>query len=335
MEDLQNAISILFNPKQFYTNETKQTAEQYCNKVIEEHKTDYAFFFNLMELYQDLYLQYWLLGALEVIIRQFYPGYPPPLKQQLHEYYFVMLEKKPMIIFANPHITKKYSYLFILLVKADYPNEWPEAFDKLLALPNMESAAQDIGAKFKYIEFILTTLLDFDREVVDLYEAKSAADCLRGKEIKEEMRQRVINDVAGFLSQIIQNYSGFQERGVGHLVVKSLDVSTGIIDWASLDLFLGNLPILVQFLGVPALQTSSAKCIYSIIDKGMDPKKKLDMFDSLGLLHILNQWDPALTASQEEFGRAVSLFRVPLTLSTLDGCDNKQNRPVPVRVCHD
>jgi len=38
----------------------------------------------------------------------------------------------------------------------------------------------------------------------------------------------------------------------------------------------------------------------------MDPKKKLDMFDSLGLLHILGQWNPVLSVSSEKKHELVS-----------------------------
>jgi len=323
MEDLQKAISILYNPKQFYSNQTKQEAELYCNKIIADHKTDYAFFLNLLEIFQDLYVQYWLLSALEVIIRQYYSNYAIENRKTLHEYYFTFLEQKPGIVFSNSQLMHKYSFIFTLLVRTDYPEYWPDAFDKLLALQNTENSMKDLNIKLAYFDFILTTLVDFDREIVDLYEAKSAEERTRGKIIKEEMRKRVINDITGFLNNIIQNYSGFKEHNSAHLVVKALDIASQIIDWASLDLFLGNLHIFVQFLGIPQLQTNSAKCIYSIIDKGMDPKKKLDMFDSLGLLHILGQWNPVLSVSsgsEEEFGKNVFFT---LIKPCKDGGNNK------------
>ncbi len=150
MENLQKAIGILLNPKQFYSNEVKQEAERYCQRVIEEHKTDYAFFFQLLEACSDIYFQFWLLSALETILVQYYPGYPPTLRQQLHEYYFLMLEQKPLVVFTHPQIERKYSLLFILLLKADYPDQWPDAFEKLLSLPNLEVCSKDVGAQIKY-----------------------------------------------------------------------------------------------------------------------------------------------------------------------------------------
>ncbi len=147
---------------------------------------------------------------------------------------------------------------------------------------------------------------------MDIYESRSAADCLRGKQIKEAMRKSAVNNIALLISQIVQNHTNFKEQNASQIVVKALEVATGVVDWASLDLFVGNLPYLVQFLGVPALQAASAKCLYSIIDKGMDPGKKLDMFDSLGLVHILNQWDPAVATEEEDFGKSVCSANVIL-----------------------
>lgn len=132
------------------------------------------------------------------------------------------------------------------------------------------------------------------------------------------MRKGVVNDIASLLSQIIQNYPSFKENQAEGIVNKALEVIKDIVDWGSLELFVGNMPYIVHFLGNDSLQTASAKCIYSIIDKGMDPKKKLDLFDSLGLIHILNQWDPFLTVTEEDFGKMVfSYFYI-----ILDGSNN-------------
>ena len=150
-------------------------------------------------------------------------------------------------------------------------------------------------------------MIDFEREIVDLYETKSSTDCLRGKLIKEHMRKGIVNKIAELLALIIKGFEEFKKNNSIQIVVKALNVMTGIIDWASLDLFMGNLPLLVQFLGMANLKTPSAKCIYSIIDKGMDPKTKLDMFEYLNLINILAQWDPNTTVSEEEFGKAVIL----------------------------
>lgn len=151
MEDLQKAISILLNPAQNYSNEIKQQAAQICEQIINEHKTDYAFFFEILRINNDIYTQFWSLGALESIITRFYLTYDISLRRQLHDFYFLFLEQNSTIVFSNPLICQKFSLIFILVVKVDYPEQWPEAFTSLLKLPNLEICATSLQHKLHYI----------------------------------------------------------------------------------------------------------------------------------------------------------------------------------------
>ncbi len=155
----------------------------------------------------------------------------------------------------------------------------------------------------------MTTLLAFDREIVDYYELKRQEDCQKSNAIKDKMRESVVNDIAFLIKQVIENYCYFKENGAEKVVAQALEVMEKIVDWASVDLFLANLPAIIQFLGVPALQTASAKCIYSIIDKGMAAAVKISLFESLNLIPILSQWDPTVPGRDEDFQKSVSSTR--------------------------
>ncbi len=147
--------------------------------------------------------------------------------------------------------------------------------------------------------------IGFDREIVEHYELKKQEDCQRSKIIKDAMRKNVVNDIAFLVQQVITNHAVFKQHKAEKLVAQALEVTEKIVDWASLELFLGNLPQIVQFLGVRALQTPSAKCIYSIVDKGMDAALKIAMLENLNLIQIIAQWDPTALGSDEDFQKIV------------------------------
>lgn len=143
--------------------------------------------------------------------------------------------------------------------------------------------------------------MEFDREIVEHDVTNNKELSERRRDIKDEIRKSVINDIALLLQQIIENQPLFKAQDADRIVAKSLEVMERLMDWANLDLFLSNLPYLVLFLKDPILQTPSAKCIYSIIYKGMEPIVKLQLIEKLNLIAILSEWDPSSPGQDENF----------------------------------
>ena len=148
--------------------------------------------------------------------------------------------------------------------------------------------------------------MEFDREIVECDVTKSKDVCERKRQIKDAMRGNVVPAIAQLLQQVIESQALFHSRGADRLVARALEVMEKVMDWTSLDLFLHNLPQLVFFLQEPQLQTPSAKCLFSIISKGMEPMAKLHLLEKLNLTTILTQWQPAAPGQDEAFGQTVS-----------------------------
>ncbi len=163
-----------------------------------------------------------------------------------------------------------------------------------------------MGARM-LIGFVLSAMVEFDREIVEQSGEKDRAQSERRREIKDGLRDEVVNDVAQLLQQVVEGQPQFKALGADRIVAKALEVMEKLIDWTNPELFVANLPRLVGFLKDPILQTASAKCIYSFIYKGMEPLVKLQLVARLDLVGILGEWDPSLRAQDEAFSQIVAL----------------------------
>eukprot|EP01022_Parablepharisma_sp_SALTPOND_P000947 TRINITY_DN105311_c2_g1_i1.p1 TRINITY_DN105311_c2_g1~~TRINITY_DN105311_c2_g1_i1.p1 ORF type:complete len:550 (-),score=42.74 TRINITY_DN105311_c2_g1_i1:2202-3851(-) len=307
MEELQKLVHIALNPQQNYSNEVKFHTQAQFDKIIADHSQDCDFFFNIIRSTTDPYIKFWAIGALGSIVEKFYPSYPVSLKQSLHESYFALLESSPAVILTDTFIENRYALLFISIVKIGYPADWPDAFKKLLGLLDSKAVASDFAYKIRITDFILTALIEFDREIVEFYENKTQEDFQRSREIKEEMRKKVVADIVFLLSQILDNADFLGAHAAGQLVTKSLVVSEKFIAWTSVETFLERVPKYVELLGNKAFQVNAAKCIYALLEKGMEPIAKLSIIEKYHLLEILAKVDIS-SSENEEYAKEVSLI---------------------------
>jgi len=315
MDDLTRAIMIQLNPTPDITPEIQFSAKSYCTKIIQDNRKNISYFFDMMQSSPEIYVKFWTISALEEIVTNYYHEYDIALRQQLHNFYFQILEKFPGAIFCSPYIESKYANLFCLILRQDYPDYWADAFAKLFQLLQSELCASTPSLKIQYIGYILTTLVAFDREIVDFHDTnsdisqKAAKSELREKstKIKDQMRINVVNDIAFLLQQVFESYVFFRDSGAENIVGLALEVLEKTVDWAKVELFVVNLPIIVQFLGVHGLQVNAAKSLYAIIDKGMDPSIKMSLFESLNLIGILAQWDPRISGVDEDFQKNMAI----------------------------
>ena len=328
MEQLTYAIMAQLNPRPDVTPAIQSTAKAYCAKFIQDNRKNFGCFLDLLQTSPDLYVKFWSIAALEEIVTTYYQEYDVALRQQVHECFFQVLEKQPGTVLCSPYIEAKYANLYCLAVRQDYPEYWPDAFSRLLSLLQLPVCATTPAAKIKYIGFVLTTLIAFDREIVDFYELKKQDEHQRSAKIKDEMRKSIVNDIAFLLQQVIENYTFFRDNGAENVVAQALEVLQQVVDWAKVELFLSSLPMIVQFLGVRGLQTQAAKCLYAIIDKGMDAALKMSLFDNLNLVAILSQWDPRIPGHDEDFQKIMATIVNKIGLLLLEYLADQKVAPV-------
>jgi hypothetical protein len=59
-----------------------------------------------------------------------------------------ILREQPTVIFQQKHYITKYALIFILLVREDFPEVWPNAFQELLSLIKI---TEDINMQKMYM----------------------------------------------------------------------------------------------------------------------------------------------------------------------------------------
>ena len=230
MDELTYAILTQLNPKFGVSAELQSKAKDYCAKVIQEHYSDYMYFFTLLQGASDIYVKFWSIGALEEIINNYYNKYDAGSRHQLHECFLSILEKEPGTVLCSPYIESKYANLFCLILREDYPESWTDAFTRLFSLLQLQVCATTPPVKIKYISFILSCLLAFNREIVDFYEVKKIEEHKKGMKIKDEIRNNVINDIAFLIQQVVENNEFFSANNSLYIVAQSLEVLEKTVD---------------------------------------------------------------------------------------------------------
>jgi len=331
MEELQKLVHILLNPTQNYSNEIKLNTQIACNKIIETHSLDYAFFYNLIQTTSDPYIKFWAIGSLGTIVEKFYNNHSIALKQNMHNLYFSILESNPAAILSDNFIENRYALLLISIIRADYPIKWPDAFTRLLGLLNIKSAMENMALKLKYTDFILSVLIEFDREIVEYYEGRTQEDFQRGREMKDELKKGTATEICQIIVQILENISFLVTNGIPNLVSKALECTEKLISWANLDNFLNMIPHLILLLENKDFQTKAARCILAILERGMEPVSKINIIQKNKLIEIFSEKIANLNLFDEDFSKEISLIMNKIGLFYLECYTGHEDLPEDIK----
>lgn len=263
INELENAIKILLEPSQA-TPQYKQQALEYTNSFIDQHFNEWRAIFTLLTSEtSSFYVKFWCLQSLTTIVNRYFPqAFHDADRVEFINTFMAILKTQPQLVFSARHIEIKYALLFVTLVKKEYPHLWKNAFVDLLALMNIENDA----LKKKYMGLISRVFTLFEEEIVEYSENKNNDDFKRVTEIKDGLRFTVIKDIVFLLGQVLQNAHAFSDDI--QVVQNSLKAIDSLIDWNDLSLFLGMVPIFVEFLKVDEVKTESLECLHALIDKG-------------------------------------------------------------------
>ncbi|CDW81505.1 exportin-t [Stylonychia lemnae] len=274
----KNAINILYNPSKV-SQDIKQQAQEYCNGFIKQYAANVVDFFNFFIETEDQAMRFWLLQAIVEIINNYYNQVivSPEQKQMLHQVYFSLLKDKPQIVFLQKHYMTKYALVFVLLIREDFPNNWPEAFSELLSLIKI---TQDVNLQKLYMKV-------FEEELVERQDNKTTHLLEQQARVKDGIRKGAINDIIFVLSQVLQNYQLFDEE----MVNDTLEVMGQLIDWNALELFGGLIELFKSFLNNPKYRANAISCFHSIVYKGMDYPQKVELIVNLQFLDILESFE--------------------------------------------
>ena len=267
MSELDQAIVALLDPRA--TQEVKNKAFEYTQSV----KRDPGFISFAMEKSlelnldhpQALNLVFFYLQSIQELVDRDYDRYSIEQRAQMHQYLELILTPRSRLLQTHPSLMNKLAVVYVKVLSYDFPDHWPAAFAKL-----MEAATSDHTKKF-----FLTVLKIFNEDFVELREEHITPVANR---LKEVLRKQVITSAAGLWKQYLTSDSP-------EIATATLLVLADYIDWIPLEVALEFLPFVEKFQNtarMPAL-----KCLNSLITKGMDPNKKLELINQLGVITFL------------------------------------------------
>eukprot|EP00347_Sterkiella_histriomuscorum_P020494 403337586 len=265
--------------------QVREQAQSFCNGFIQSNAANLIDFFSLLAQTDNQAMRFWLLQAIVEIVNNYYGQVIVTAEQHqmLHQVYFSLLKEKPEIIFALKHCQNKYALIFVSLLREDFPQMWPEAFQELLSLVKLTS---EVNLQKLYMSFIVKCMLVFEEELVERSEKKSNVLLEQQNRVKDAIRNSSITDIIFMLSQVLQNYTIFDEE----LVNNTLEVMAQLIDWNALELFGEQINIFKAFLQMKKFRNNALSCIHAIAYKGMDYPLKVELLVNLGFLDILESF---------------------------------------------
>lgn len=117
-----------------------------------------------------------------------------------------------------------------MLIKWDFPEAWPTAFQDLLSIIN---STADLQVQKLYLRFIVQVLTIMDEDLVERYEGQDHLHNERASKVKDGIRERAITDICNLLQQLLTNFQVFDADTVN----EALEVAAQLIDWNNLEAF--------------------------------------------------------------------------------------------------
>lgn len=183
-----------------------------------------------------------------------------------------------------PYLLSNIVFIYTLLIKIDYPERWPSAFNDLLYFGHKYAVKDSIF-------FITKVLTELEAEVVVFNENRNKEEVAHNTEIKDVMRStEVMPRIVNFLSQTILislNTPSSDSELVAHACLMCL---SELIGWIDLNLVI-NESLNVIYMSFKSssmkIKYGALSCIYSLIKKGMDPVDKVEMIKAINLVPLL------------------------------------------------
>lgn len=110
-----------------------------------------------------------------------------------------------MILLNKKYFLTKYASIFIELLKHDFPQNWPNAFDNLLGIVSQSSDLEyQKAAMCKslsillcsfLIDLIMKVLLSFEEDIVERVDGMTELDFQIANRVKEGVRKNAITSI--------------------------------------------------------------------------------------------------------------------------------------------
>lgn len=302
MSALDQAIACLLNPSS--PAEVKTQAFDYISAVKKEPGfVEYAMRKSLeMDATQNLSVCFFYLQAIEELLDRDYSQYTETQRSHMHNYLTLITSPQCALLSTHSSLLTKLAVIYAKVISIDFPEMWPLAFSQL-----MQGTQNYVGKKF----FLMVMKVANE----DLLDAREEVVLPLARKLKEEMRKRVIGDA----TQLWKVYLSEDSPEIANM---TLGVLADYIDWIPLEVALEFLPFM--HLNPPQSLLPSLKCLTSLVNKGMDPSKKLDLLTNLNLipaLEALHVENMSFDESEEPAAVATLVNAVGMQLMEIGPCE--------------
>eukprot|EP00743_Colponemidia_sp_Colp-15_P007842 GILK01008494.1.p1 GENE.GILK01008494.1~~GILK01008494.1.p1 ORF type:complete len:968 (-),score=114.45 GILK01008494.1:207-3110(-) len=286
MDDFEMAVLLCLSP----TNDPVMVnqALAYCNQVKESADGWKMCAQRFATASQDQ-VRFFCLQVIEETIKKRYSSISYADKSQLRAIVLTWLTEVFGSREEQYYMKSKFSLIIALLVKFDYPESWPTAFQDLMNSTSKGPLLVDI---------FLNVLHTIDQEVVQFDVNRLPEEHTHNTLIKDTMRETVLPALVDTWYHILVTYCQSHPR----LASQCLDVIQTYIDWIEITLIVNQrlLTLFFNFLSDERLRGNACRCLEEVVQKRMDPIKKLAMLSEIQIIPILKQTEQTALAADED-----------------------------------
>ncbi|OMJ25261.1 Exportin-T [Smittium culicis] len=198
-------------------------------------------------------------------------------------------------------------------------------FNSALDLPSSADPNSYLDSKFSLAnynmsDFFMKTLLAIDEEMVNPIVPRGKNENDRNTFVKDSMREGGVLLLAQWWFNIL-----LYQKNPESLIRQAFQVISVYISWIDIKLIVNTTFVnsMFAYLRHPSLRDDVAKCLGSIIRKGMLPNEKLSLIEFLDVTNVLSQLDISGDSFVEEVAKLINIIGIELKSIWLESNDSE------------
>mmetsp|Transcript_5394 Transcript_5394/g.13049 ORF Transcript_5394/g.13049 Transcript_5394/m.13049 type:complete len:1005 (+) Transcript_5394:65-3079(+) len=271
MDEFEQAVLLVFDPT--VTPEVRAKATNICES-LQSRPDAWRICWQYFLQKEAVQVRFWCLRVVSLAV----PNLPPQVRLEVRSAVLSWWHEQATRSQEDVMIRNKVALICSLLLKCDYPEAWPGAWQDL-AVPLSKGPTM--------IDLFLRVMMVFDEEVVSDEVVRSQEERQRSHVIKHAMRQNDVPALAEWWYNILSNSQNLPPQ----LVSDCLKIVSAFSVWVEI-LVLANEPFLDALCRIIADAGPSAgeacRCLASILEKKMLAVKKIQLFNQLQIVGRLD-----------------------------------------------
>mmetsp|Transcript_29813 Transcript_29813/g.55032 ORF Transcript_29813/g.55032 Transcript_29813/m.55032 type:complete len:1030 (+) Transcript_29813:29-3118(+) len=273
MDDFERAILVVFSQDPSITPDVRTQATNYID-AVKGRADAWQFCWELFVQRERLEVKFWCLQTITSVIPTLAAEFRSELRRRLLSWLQTVGSSKK----EDVAIRNKIALVYVGLLKADYPAAWPGGWRDLIALLDSGPILLDL---------FLKVLVIFDQEVLSHEAPRNEEERNLSQLIKGAMKEGDLGHLVECWYKILVTFQGTAPE----LVTDCLRVIAAYSVWIEVSL-VANERFFDAFCNLISEAGPSSKeacdCLGAIIEKKLEPAKKVHMLTELSVLQRLH-----------------------------------------------